>query len=51
MKGLDVSLEQGTFNFIDYLMKNKKNLKVVHPWLADAFNHLSENLKEIDSLM
>jgi len=51
MKGLDVSLEQGTFNFIDYLMKDKKNLKVVHPWLADAFNHLSENLKEIDSLM
>jgi predicted HD superfamily hydrolase involved in NAD metabolism len=41
MKGLGKSLESGTFNFVNYLMENKKSLRVVHPWLLDAYNELS----------
>lgn len=42
LKGLEVSLEQGTFNFVNYLIENKGDLKVVHPWLADAHNWFLE---------
>jgi predicted HD superfamily hydrolase involved in NAD metabolism len=35
-KGLEISLEQGAFNFINYLMKNERKLAVVHPQLREA---------------
>jgi len=34
--GLVVSLERGAFAFVDYLIRNKASLKVVHPWLQEA---------------
>lgn len=43
-KGLNQSLENGVFAFIEYLYKNKSNLKIVHPWLTDSYNFLSELL-------
>ncbi|MFA6508680.1 MAG: bis(5'-nucleosyl)-tetraphosphatase (symmetrical) YqeK, partial [Treponemataceae bacterium] len=39
-KGLSTSLEAGAATFIQYLVVNKHLLKVVHPWLMDAFYHL-----------
>jgi predicted HD superfamily hydrolase involved in NAD metabolism len=42
LRGLDASLEQGTFNFVSYLMENKDNLKVVHTWLVNAFDWFTE---------
>jgi predicted HD superfamily hydrolase involved in NAD metabolism len=44
-KGLSRSLEEGAFNFIKYLYDNKENLKVVHPWLLDAYEDLSNRLR------
>ena len=38
--GLSTSLETGTFNFIQYLLNNTHLLKVIHPWLLDAYHHL-----------
>ncbi len=43
LKGLETSLEQGTYNFINYLVENKKSLRVVHPWLLEAHNYLLKN--------
>ncbi|RXZ78862.1 HD domain-containing protein [Paenibacillaceae bacterium] len=37
---LDKSLEHGSFAYINYLWIQKEKLKVVHPWLADAYNEL-----------
>ena len=42
-EGLKESLECGTFRFIDYLYQDKSNLKVVHPWLVDAYNYFTKN--------
>ena len=36
--GLTHSLEQGAFNFLQYLIENKATLKVLHPWLVQAFD-------------
>jgi len=43
MKGLETSLELGTFNFINHLVVHRMNLKVVHPWLLEAHNDLLKN--------
>ncbi|WMM23805.1 bis(5'-nucleosyl)-tetraphosphatase (symmetrical) YqeK [Tissierella sp. MB52-C2] len=40
--GLEKSLEHGVFIFIKYLYENKSNLKVLHPWLIEAYNFFSE---------
>jgi predicted HD superfamily hydrolase involved in NAD metabolism len=39
-KGLNISLERGAYAYIKYLMDNKSNLKVIHPWLLEAHNDL-----------
>lgn len=39
-EGLNISLEHGAYAYIKYLMDNKSNLKVVHPWLKDAYAYL-----------
>jgi predicted HD superfamily hydrolase involved in NAD metabolism len=43
-EGLQRSLEHGVFAFVEYLYDNKSNLKVVHPWLVDAYNYLGMRL-------
>lgn len=47
VNGLNISLEHGAYAYIKYLMDNKSNLKVVHPWLVDAYNSLSLKLSDI----
>lgn len=44
-EGLKESLEHGVFAFINYLFDNKSKLKVLHPWLVDAYDHLSKSIK------
>jgi len=39
-KELNISLEHGAYAYIKYLMDNKSNLKVMHPWLIEAYNDL-----------
>ncbi|TDF93885.1 HD domain-containing protein [Paenibacillus piri] len=41
LEQLDVSLEHGVFVYIDYLWSRREQLKVVHPWLAEAHAELS----------
>ncbi len=43
-EGLKDSLEAGVFTFIKYLYKDKSNLKVLHPYLVDAYNYLNKRL-------
>ena len=38
-ENLEHSLEKGVAVFIDYLMENKNKLKVVHPWLKEAYEN------------
>ena len=40
-RNIDHSLEEGVGAFIQYLMENKDNLKVVHPWLIEAYNYFN----------
>lgn len=47
VSGLNISLEHGAYAYIRYLMDNKSNLRVVHPWLVDAYNSLSVKLSDI----
>jgi HD superfamily phosphohydrolase YqeK len=42
---LKKSLEHGAFAYIGYLWEQRSNLKVVHPWLADAYHELNDRLK------
>jgi predicted HD superfamily hydrolase involved in NAD metabolism len=37
---LELSLQQGALAYIEYLWEYRDKLKVVHPWLADAYNEL-----------
>lgn len=39
-EGLSVSLEKGAYEYIAYMMETKDKLKVVHPWLREAYEHL-----------
>ncbi|MCS7462047.1 bis(5'-nucleosyl)-tetraphosphatase (symmetrical) YqeK [Paenibacillus doosanensis] len=48
LKRLDVSLESGAFVYIDYLWRQKERLKVIHPWLSDAYRQLKANLADAD---
>lgn len=43
-KGLEQSLEHGAYAFLEYMVKNKENLKVVHPWLIEAYEELKNKL-------
>lgn len=47
ISGLDISLEHGAYAYIKHLMDNKSNLKVVHPWLIEAYDSLRAKLNEI----
>ncbi len=48
VSGLNISLEHGAYAYIRYLMDNKSNLKVVHPWLIDAYDSLRVKLNVVD---
>lgn len=41
-KGLEKSLEHAAFAYISYLWDRKDKLKVLHPWLEDAYWQLKE---------
>ena len=41
-ENLHVSLEKGVSAFVKYLMDENRNLKVIHPWLKDAFEYFNE---------
>lgn len=41
-KGLEKSLEYAAFTYISYLWDRKDTLKVLHPWLEDAYWQLKE---------
>jgi len=44
-EALEISLEHGAFVYIQYLWKQKDKLKVVHPWLKDAYYHLNAKIE------
>jgi len=39
-RNLQVSLLHGAFAYINYLWERKETLKVIHPWLRDAYEEL-----------
>lgn len=39
-EGLNISLEHGAYAYIKFLMDNKSSLKVIHPWLKEAYEYL-----------
>lgn len=43
-KAINTSLELSAFKFIKYQMDNKENLKVMHPWLLEAYLDLEKRL-------
>lgn len=43
---LEKSLEHAAFAYIQYLWERKDTLKVVHPWLAAAYEQLNEKLNQ-----
>ncbi|MDH2888297.1 bis(5'-nucleosyl)-tetraphosphatase (symmetrical) YqeK [Bacillus cytotoxicus] len=43
-KSLEISLEQAAFAYISYLWERKDTLKVLHPWLEEAYWDLIEVL-------
>jgi predicted HD superfamily hydrolase involved in NAD metabolism len=40
LAGLERSLDEGVFVYINYLWAQRATLKVVHPWLVDAYEAL-----------
>lgn len=39
---LDHSLNDAAFEYIDFLWKQRENLRVIHPWLRDAYYELKD---------
>lgn len=44
-KSLEISLAHGAFSYINYLWERKETLRVVHPWLREAYEELNERLR------
>ncbi|WP_314585795.1 HD domain-containing protein [Paenibacillus terrigena] len=42
---LDHSLDHAAFEYIDYLWRQKEKLRVIHPWLRDAYDELREKIE------
>ena len=42
---LDQSLDHAAFEYIDYLWRQKEQLRVVHPWLRDAYYEMREKIE------
>lgn len=47
-KSLEVSLTHGAFSYINYLWERKESLKVIHPWLREAYEELNESVRRIN---
>lgn len=45
VQGLERSLDQGVFAYLDYLWQRRDTLRVLHPWLAEAHRELSIHLQ------
>ena len=43
-KNLMISLEHGAFSYIQFLWERRESLKVVHPWLQEAYYELKKQL-------
>ncbi|MCR6098266.1 bis(5'-nucleosyl)-tetraphosphatase (symmetrical) YqeK [Salipaludibacillus agaradhaerens] len=41
---LEVSIGHAAFAYINYLWERKENLKVIHPWLTEAYEDLKRKL-------
>jgi predicted HD superfamily hydrolase involved in NAD metabolism len=41
IRGLERSLENAAFAYIRHLWEQREKLKVIHPWLADAYRELA----------
>lgn len=44
LRALDQSLEQAAFSYLSYLWEQKDKLRVLHPWLADAYRWYASRL-------
>lgn len=44
LANLQLSLRHGAFSYINYLWQRRENLKVVHPWLREAYEELKDTL-------
>ncbi|MHC5545702.1 bis(5'-nucleosyl)-tetraphosphatase (symmetrical) YqeK [Bacillus subtilis] len=42
IEALDVSIDCASNVYIKFLMENKNNLKVIHPWLSDSYNYFKK---------
>lgn len=49
LEQLSLSLEHAAFAYIDYLWQQREHLRVVHPWLADAYYELRSALSESEA--
>ncbi|WP_152394898.1 bis(5'-nucleosyl)-tetraphosphatase (symmetrical) YqeK [Paenibacillus guangzhouensis] len=45
MQQLDKSLDHATYEYINYLWRQKEKLRVVHPWLRDAYYELRAQME------
>lgn len=45
-RSLEVSLPHGAFAYIRFLWERKESLKVIHPWLKDAYEELKDLIHE-----
>lgn len=43
-KAINISLELASFTYLKYLLNNSSKLKVIHPWLAEAYKELKKEL-------
>ncbi|MDX8047189.1 bis(5'-nucleosyl)-tetraphosphatase (symmetrical) YqeK [Gracilibacillus sp. S3-1-1] len=39
---LSISIENASFSYVDFLMRRKERLKVIHPWLSESYIYLKE---------
>jgi predicted HD superfamily hydrolase involved in NAD metabolism len=47
LENLNKSLEKGVEKFIEYLLENKHTLKIIHPWLIEAYNYFQYKKEKI----
>jgi len=44
-RNLEESLTHGAFAYINFLWERKDTLKVIHPWLRDAYEELKDKVR------
>lgn len=45
LSALEISLDHAAFCYLDFLWSKRTELKVIHPWLAEAHHQLSQELR------